>query len=246
MDVLSGMGAAGGSGRVRSGSDTDDNDSDRDDDDIITSEMEYQLQTAMDADDVQGGIGEWVGLLGFSQGARVAGSILFDRQLKMEAAGISTAEPHVANDPARNSIESAQSIPGFAGGNWAFAVLIAGQGPFLTLSELGEKSGMTEAPGILPNLKLSSPGSPKSGCNGIKAMSEAHKLTLPTLHIHGLKDGMQPNMRRWYDAQFEKGKSASRNGSGATLIEWNGNHRLPFKSMDMAPIINAIECMGEL
>lgn len=238
-------GSGSGSG---SGSSSDD---DRDDDDIITSEMEYQLQGAMSADDAQGGTGEWVGLLGFSQGARVAGSILFDRQLKIEAAGLGLRKSqHV--DLLRNSMHSAPaaSVPGFAGGYWAFGILIAGQGPFLTLSEAGEMSGMTEAPGVLPNFKSSPPRSPNGSLtlNGTNGMPNMHKLNLPTLHIHGLKDPMQASMRRWYDAQFEKGKADTGDVGGcawgARLIEWSGNHRLPFRSMDMLPIVRAIECMG--
>ena len=134
-----------------------------------------------------------------------------------------------------NAIEAYSDVEGFAGGHWSFGILVAGQGPFLTLSELGARSGMTEPPGVLSDFR----GPPSKAMHGgTHGASQQQRLVLPTLHVHGLKDPMQAKMRLWYEAQFDKAKvGASR---GASLIEWAGNHRLPFKKADMLPITEAI------
>ena len=72
---------------------------------LATKELERCLTNAMDEDE---GTGEWVGLLGFNQGAKVAFSILLKNQLRLE------------NDP---------WAPGFAGVHWQFGVIMAGRGP---------------------------------------------------------------------------------------------------------------------
>lgn len=67
------------------------------------------LRAAMDEDDRLGGHGEWVGLLGFSQGAKMCASLLFHQQVRSERLGMHQA-----------------------GSNWRFAVLLAGRGPLVS------------------------------------------------------------------------------------------------------------------
>ncbi|KAM0815817.1 putative Serine hydrolase FSH domain-containing protein [Seiridium cardinale] len=81
-----------------------------------SNEVERVLVDAMDRDE---GSGEWVGILGFSQGARMAFSILLENQLRMQ------------NSP---------PTTGFAGVHWQFGVIMAGRGaPF----GLSDRSGNT-------------------------------------------------------------------------------------------------------
>jgi predicted esterase len=72
--------------------------------------IESSLNTAMEEDDRGGGIGEWIGLLGFSQGAKTCASLLLSQQLREERLGV--FPPRV---------------------NWRFAILLAGSGPLMVL-----------------------------------------------------------------------------------------------------------------
>ncbi|KAK6072602.1 citrinin biosynthesis oxidoreductase CtnB [Seiridium cupressi] len=76
-----------------------------------SNEVERVLVDAMDRDE---GSGEWVGILGFSQGARMAFSILLENQLRMQ------------NSP---------PTTGFAGVHWQFGVIMAGRGAPFGLSD---------------------------------------------------------------------------------------------------------------
>lgn len=69
-------------------------------------EIEESLYAAMDEDDLKGATGEWVGLLGFSQGAKMCASLLYRQQMQMNG----------------------NSWP-----QWRFAVLLAGRAPLVSL-----------------------------------------------------------------------------------------------------------------
>ncbi|PNY29980.1 Uncharacterized protein TCAP_00108 [Tolypocladium capitatum] len=90
------------------------------------NEVEVALMNAM-ADDE--GTGEWVGLLGFSQGAKMAFSILQESQLR-----------------AREN----RMLKGYAGVHWQFGIIMAGRGPPLCLSSLSRQrkgySSFTQLP----------------------------------------------------------------------------------------------------
>ncbi|KAK1981604.1 citrinin biosynthesis oxidoreductase CtnB [Colletotrichum cereale] len=77
-----------------------------------------QISSAMVADDLLGGTGEWVGLLGFSQGANIAASLLWTQQA-------------MSSRPA--------SVPT----RWRFGVLFAGRPPLVALD-----SRIVPPPGI--------------------------------------------------------------------------------------------------
>lgn len=72
--------------------------------------IQDSLQAAIENDDQQGATGEWVGLLGFSQGAKIAASLLFLQQEREERLGFPSTGPR-----------------------WRFAVLLAGRGPLVAL-----------------------------------------------------------------------------------------------------------------
>ncbi|KAF1986200.1 citrinin biosynthesis oxidoreductase CtnB [Aulographum hederae CBS 113979] len=73
-------------------------------------EIQWQLRDAMDEDDRQGATGPWVGLMGFSQGAKVSASLLFEQQTKLSKYGKASTD-------------------------WKFAVLMAGRAPLVSLSD---------------------------------------------------------------------------------------------------------------
>ncbi|KAL4940243.1 serine hydrolase-domain-containing protein [Aspergillus oleicola] len=76
---------------------------------IILSSIEQSQQAAMSADNEAGGTGAWVGLLGFSQGAKMAASLLYQQQVNTES----------------------QLGKGL---DYSFAVLLAGRAPIVSLS----------------------------------------------------------------------------------------------------------------
>ena len=81
--------------------------------------IEESLHAAMREDDRKGATGDWVALLGFSQGAKMCASLLLQQQLRAQKFGIQRA-----------------------GTNFRFAVLLAGRGPLVSLDP---QLPMTEA-----------------------------------------------------------------------------------------------------
>ncbi|OXV05517.1 hypothetical protein Egran_06715 [Elaphomyces granulatus] len=77
---------------------------------IVIDRIDESLQAAMRDDDRKGATGEWVALLGFSQGAKMCASLLFRQQIRAEKLGKQRA-----------------------GTNFRFAVLLAGRGPLVSL-----------------------------------------------------------------------------------------------------------------
>jgi predicted esterase len=96
-----------------------DNNSDRDAD-ATGSKIHEALQRAIAADDGRGATGEWVGLLGFSQGAKICASLLFSQQMQMQMQMGLPANHTRANDAT-------------AGPAFRFAILMAGRGPLVAL-----------------------------------------------------------------------------------------------------------------
>lgn len=96
------------------------------DNDFCVEQMEQSLETAMDAD---AGTGEWVGVLGFSQGAKLAFSILLENQMAEQA------------DP---------STRGFAGARWKFGIIMAARAPPYTLSARTKGNQYFLPPGEVP------------------------------------------------------------------------------------------------
>ncbi|KAG9991593.1 PLP-dependent transferase, partial [Aureobasidium melanogenum] len=77
------------------------------DDESAIEEVMYAIETCKSSDP---GTGPWVGLMGFSQGAKLAASLLYDQQVRVEKTG------HADTD-------------------YKFAVLLAGRQPLMQLSE---------------------------------------------------------------------------------------------------------------
>lgn len=188
----------------------------------VLSEWDYQMRSAMEADDAQGATGEWVGLLGFSQGAKVAASLLFEQQLRLEDKGV-----HAVDGVWSKEALASDALPaGFAGGKWRFAVLLAGRGPFVSLSPLGDKVAGLEGPGKLPNMMAK------------RTEPAEKKLSLPTVHVHGRQDPQVSFHRLLWELDCEK--------SSSTRIEWDGTHRLAHKNEDVEPVVKAILKMAQV
>ncbi|KAL4758584.1 serine hydrolase FSH [Aspergillus foveolatus] len=128
----------------------------------VVKKINLSIATTMYDDDMRGATGEWVALLGFSQGAKVAASILYAQQTLQQRLG-----------------ERAATRPHFR-----FAVLMAGRGPLVWLlpeTSSGPGSipmGLVDA--ACPSMLESEPELPND--------STEHMLRLPTLHVHGLRD----------------------------------------------------------
>lgn len=114
---------------------------------------------AMDADDARGATGEWVGVLGFSQGAKVAASILLRQQERPEA--LSSLLGRLS--PAGSG--------GSGGCRFRFGVLLAGRGPLL-------QPDPDEADWLGEGEKFDYESNVAAG----------RVLRLPTVHVHGLQD----------------------------------------------------------
>jgi predicted esterase len=78
--------------------------------DAAIKAIEDSLHAAIENDDQNGATGKWVGLLGFSQGAKICASLLLCQQVREERLGLL---------PTRLS--------------WRFAILLAGRGPLVAL-----------------------------------------------------------------------------------------------------------------
>ncbi|KAI0880467.1 serine hydrolase FSH [Annulohypoxylon maeteangense] len=131
-------------------------------DDAAIGEIDAQLKSAMEEDDRQGATGLWVGLLGFSQGAKLAASLLFRQQIR--AAKLGTA---------------------VAGSDWKFAVLMAGRAPIVNLAPDVFRSSMLHHPsqiGLIgsPDLMEIMKGEHILNLPTI----HVHGLSDPGLHLH--------------------------------------------------------------
>jgi hypothetical protein len=112
----------------------------------------------MDEDD---GIGPWVGLMGFSQGAKVSAALLYDQQLQA-AAGTDTGLPA-----------------------WKFAVLLAGRAPLVSLSDASKGcKALVDAAEISEGFSSVEPEA-WEGFEKLKLPTiHVHGLLDPGLHLH--------------------------------------------------------------
>ncbi|KAF4556260.1 Esterase citA-like protein [Elsinoe fawcettii] len=160
------------------------------DNEAATDEIMYCIKRAMEEDD---GTGEWVGVLGFSQGAKVAASMLYDTQCRLEKVGHAEL-------------------------NWKFAVIMQGRHPLVSFSGYSKHPAVCEAGAL---------------SEGWDYQGEFdRKLSLPSVHVHGLQDyGLE--LHRRLMNQYCDPKSV-------TLVEWDGAHRLPIKTDDVSKVCQAI------
>lgn len=143
-------------------------------------QIEDSLQRTIDEDNRKGATGEWVALMGFSQGAKMSASLLFHQQILMEKLG--------ARLPWGGYERKL---------HFRFAVLLAGRGPLVSMDP---DLVMTPAFHNAATLSLS----------GYDAESSYRKndmdgiVRIPTIHVHGKRDpGLQMH-QRFMKEYFEK------------------------------------------
>lgn len=124
----------------------------------VSKQILFQLQTAMEQDE---GTGAWVGVLGFSQGGKIAASLLWAQDQIIDA--------------------DKQPLPGV---RFHFGIIMAGSAPIVLL----DASGEVERPCFVSSAADMSHSSfdwPESA----ESDGGRHTLWTPTLHVHGLQDG---------------------------------------------------------
>jgi predicted esterase len=159
------------------------------DDGSVLAPIVASLTAAMANDTAQGATGEWVGLLGFSQGAKICASILL-------AQSTSTLRFHDNGEI-----------------DFRFAVLLAGRGPLLSIKLKNRVSSRDfETYSIQPLIRIQ------------------------TLHVHGMRDSglkyHQQLLKESFDPAYTR------------LVEWDGDHRVPIKTNDVATVTSAIFAMA--
>ncbi|KAI1756246.1 serine hydrolase FSH [Xylaria castorea] len=178
-------------------------------------DVDRAIEEAMDADDAEGADGPWVGLLGFSQGAKLAASLLFRQQQR----ALRRTEQGKGLDQRRNGGWGDDGI--YDG--WKFAVVLAGRAPLVNLE-----------PGVFKSSLLSDPS--EIGLSGLPDLmemaTEKHVLRLPSIHVHGLTD---PGLHL-HQELFEQYMDPA----CTRLIQWDGGHRVVLKGTDVQPVVDAI------
>jgi len=132
----------------------------------ICQDIDRVINQAMAQDDTLGATGDWVALMGFSQGAKVCASLLLRNQLRVDKLG---------TEPAKT--------------NFKFAILLAGRGPLVNLdTDLTDSIALADANEITTGAFTLISGAFLNGSD--------HVIRLPTLHVHGRKDPGLVNHRR--------------------------------------------------
>ena len=127
------------------------------DDESATEEVMYAISSCKDQDP---GTGPWVGLMGFSQGAKLSASLLYDQQIHMKKEGKADTD-------------------------YKFAVLLAGRQPLVSFSELSRNPALVN-PGQLSE-GFDYPGDSEHILN--LPTIHVHGLNDAGLHLHRrLKD----------------------------------------------------------
>ncbi|CAG7938822.1 unnamed protein product [Penicillium olsonii] len=162
------------------------------------------LEDAMVHDDESGGCGPWVGLLGFSQGARLSASILYECQRRREA--IEKGEPLQGYEGNSSSILWSQ--------NWQFAALFAAPAPLVALSP------------VIGDLPLQEPSQLGASLEDLERVNPPGKLFIerPTLHVIGVDDEWAPSQRKLYNAYCSP--------DAKFVLEWDGDHRIPIHAAE--------------
>ncbi|KAF2750566.1 citrinin biosynthesis oxidoreductase-like protein CtnB [Sporormia fimetaria CBS 119925] len=129
-------------------------------DETVIKAVGNAIRTAMEQDE---GTGEWVGMVGFSQGAKLAASILLEQQAREKTAS-----------QGRDGGDGLIGIPGL---KWRFAVCLAGRAPLSNLNP-----DLLKSKALVPAAGLS------EGFEFVEQVDDEAVLKAPTLHVHGLRD----------------------------------------------------------
>lgn len=143
---------------------------------LTTRVIGLSLEKTMREDNARGATGEWVGLLGFSQGAKLSASLLFWQQVRNET------QHH---SPAPNKSAELRELEN---AHFRFAVLLAGRGPLVSLDP-----DLIMTPSLVDAAHLGHQVEPDR-------KRTDHLLSMPTLHVHGTRDpGLELHRRLLQD-----------------------------------------------
>ena len=143
--------------------------------DTVISEIDYSVQTAMDEDDRKGATGEWVAVMGFSQGAKVAAGLLYRQQVRSEKLGVDKA-----------------------GSKFRFGVILAGRAPLTSFDPV-----LADSPALLEASQTSDEFTGWEYLEQTERTD--HVLRLPTVHVHGLRDPGLARHKELLELYCEKG-----------------------------------------
>ncbi|KAF7916650.1 uncharacterized protein EAE97_012090 [Botrytis byssoidea] len=126
--------------------------------------IDRSLEEARRQDTQRGATGEWVAILGFSQGAKLCASLLYRQQVLKEEKRIGR---------------------GVSGSDYRFGVLIAGRAPLISLHaepDIHLNLGFSTLPDAsqITDVNWRSWLTPQSDGGAV--------LRIPTLHVHGMQD----------------------------------------------------------
>ncbi|KAI5456606.1 serine hydrolase FSH [Mariannaea sp. PMI_226] len=184
------------------------------DGDAAAAEIRHVCQRTMDAD---AGTGEWVGILGFSQGAKIATSILWTQE-RLAAAAAAAKSAAKATDETEQQQQDLNDMKT----NFKFGIIMAGRAPIVQLS------GRLDTPRhVVDAGRLSSDFSDWPETN-----EGPHAISIPTLHVHGLRDPGLDQHRILSDRYCKSGT--------VELVEWDGDHRIPIKQYDVEDVVSKI------
>lgn len=208
-------------------------------DEEAVEEVEFKIRECMEEDDRRGGKGEWVGLVGFSQGAKVAASLLYESQLRLQKRRREEGKDDIISakktDGYANGMyggfedEEEQTVTpmglsdmptGLGGGKWKFAVILAGRAPLIKLSALSEGSTTMVGAGVV-----------SEGGLEFDISKNTDRLILPSVHVHGLQDPGLHLHRRLRDGYTD--------GDAVETVSWDGGHRAPLKKDDTKKVADA-------
>ncbi|OAA57281.1 Serine hydrolase FSH [Cordyceps fumosorosea ARSEF 2679] len=121
----------------------------------------------------------------------------------------------------RQQNQAAEGGGGGGGGlpQFRFGVLIAGRGPLVSLEPARAENESLPSAADLSSMKEKEPRGD-------------HVLTIPTIHMHGLKDPGLEEHRRLCNEYCHPGTRS--------LIVWDAGHRLPVRTDDVIPLVEAI------
>ncbi|KAF2850684.1 citrinin biosynthesis oxidoreductase-like protein CtnB [Plenodomus tracheiphilus IPT5] len=157
-------------------------------------EIGYSLRAAMTEDDRIGGTGEWVGLMGFSQGAKLSASLLVEQQAR-------------ENEARKTGTAVQPGLMGSPDPKWRFGILLAGRAPLSNLN-----------PDLLKSNALVSSHGLSEGFQFKEVVEGEAKLRTPTLHVHGMADPGLHLHRRLLHEYCEEGTTALIEWEGAHRI----------------------------
>ncbi|KAI0023986.1 serine hydrolase FSH [Xylariomycetidae sp. FL0641] len=199
------------------------------DDGAAVAALDGALGAAMRADP---GTGPWVGLLGFSQGAKLAASLLLRQQqlrllLPLRAA---TTNKRTTTTTGEEEVEVVV-VPGRcdAGVDWKFAVLLAGRAPLVNLAPWVSSSSSSSLLSRASQTGLEDGAAPP---DLMEMAAGRHVVRAPTVHVHGLADPGLHLHRELLEQYCDP--------EAAVLVEWDGAHRVPLKATDVQPLVDAV------